>query len=243
MDTSLRPRVICHMTSSVDGRALVPLWHPADAVPEGLWESARARIDTDAAIVGRVTALEYTHGNSPYPETAEAIDRRDQLPEPGHGKYQVVIAPRGSPAWGRRDIDGEAIIVVVTESTSDSYLAGLQSEGIYYMTAGDDAVNLDLVLDKLGNLGVRNLYLDGGPSTSGRFLHAGLIDEISLLVVPALDGYTGAPTIFEYHGTRDDQPFPVESLTLTSAEVLTGGVVWLRYELSNATSRPTHSHA
>lgn len=236
-EKDVKPRVICHMTSSVDGRALVPLWHPADAVPEGLWESARARIATDAAIMGRVTALEYTQGNAPYPETTEMVERVDHLPAPGQGKYQVVIAPKGSPAWGRRDIDGARIIAVVVDSTPDRYLAGLRAEGIYYLFAGADAVDLALVLDKLGALGVRRLYLDGGPATAGRFLHAGLIDEISLLLLPALDGYSGAPAIFEYGGKRDDPPFPVTRLTLTSSEVLAGGVLWLRYDLEN-TPRP-----
>ena len=230
----MRPRLICHMTSSIDGRALVPLWHPADVVPEGLWESARARIETDGAIMGRVTALEYTQGNAPYPETGETVARRDYLPEPGQGKYQVVIAPQGSPAWGRQDIDGDRIIVVVVDATPDQYLAGLRGEGIYYMFAGVDEVDLGLVLDKLGALGVRRLYLDGGPVTAGRFLHAGLIDEISLLLLPALDGYAGAPAIFEYQGERDNPPFPVTRLKLTSSEVLDGDVLWLRYDVSNA---------
>lgn len=230
----MRPRLICHMTSSVDGRALVPLWHPADVVPEGLWESARVKIETDAAIMGHATAQEYTQGNLPYPETTETVERVDCLPEPGQGTYQVVIAPKGSQAWGQRDIDGERIIVVVAESSSDRYLAGLRAEGIYYLFAGVDDIDLALVLEKLGNLGIQRLYLEGGPVTAGRFLHAGLIDEISLLILPGLDGYSGAPTIFEYHGERDTPPFPVTGLKLKSSEVLDGDVIWLRYELTNA---------
>ncbi len=236
----MRPRLICHMTSSIDGRALVPLWHPADVVPDGLWEAARARLGADASIMGRVTAMEYAQGGSPYPETAETVERMDHLPDPGLGKYQIAIDPKGSLIWGRSDIDGAPIIVVVTESTSDRYLAGLRSEGIYYLFAGADEIDLGLVLDKAGNLGVQRLYLDGGPATSGRFLHAGLIDEISLLLLPALDGYTGAPAIFEYQGERDNPPFPVARLKLTSSEVLDGGVLWLRYDLDNAR---THSGA
>lgn len=32
---------------------------------------------------------------------------------------------------------------------------------------------------------------------NGAFLQAGLVDEISLLLCPAIDGSTGAPSIFE----------------------------------------------
>jgi hypothetical protein len=221
------------MTSSIDGRALVPLWHPVDVVPAGLWESARARLGADASIMGRITSMEYAEGKSPYPATTEVIERVDHLPDPGPAKCTVAIDPGGSLSWGRSNIDGAPIIVVVVESTSDRYLAGLRSEGIYYLFAGKDRIDLGLVLDKLGALGIRQLYLDGGPATSGRFLHAGLIDEISLLLLPALDGYTGAPAIFEFQGERDNPPFPVTRLTLKSSEVLDGGVLWLRYDVQN----------
>lgn len=232
--TVMRPRLICHMTSSVDGRALVPLWHPADAVPDGLWDTAKERLHTNASIMGRVTALEYTRGGSPYANTAEAVQRVDHLPAPGLGDYRIAIDPRGTLRWGRSDIEGAPIIVAVTETTSDRYLAGLHSDGVFYLFAGRDEIDLGLVLDKLGELGIERIRLSGGPATSGQFLHAGLIDEISLLVVPALDGYTGAPTIFEYAGERNDPPFPITGLTLTSSEILEGGVLWLRYDLHGA---------
>lgn len=90
-------------------------------------------------------------------------------------------------------------------------------------------------------LGVKRLYLEGGPATSGRFLHAGLIDEISLLILPGLDGYSGAPTIFEFAGERDSPPFPVERLKLTSCDVLDGDVVWLRHGLTNASCQKESS--
>lgn len=231
--TRMRPHVICHMTSSIDGRALVPRWHPADAVPDGLWESARARIQTDAAIMGRVTALEYTQGRPPYPDTTETVERVDHLPPPGRGSYQVAIDPRGSLAWGRSDIHGSPIVVATTAFVSDRYLAGLRSDGVHYLFAGDTDIDLAVVLDKLGGLGVKRLYLDGGPITTGRFLHAGLIDELSLLLIPALDGYSDSPTIVEYAGDRDAGQFPVSGITLTSSEILDGGVVWLRYTFDN----------
>lgn len=229
----MRPRLICHMTSSVDGRALVPLWHPADAVPDGLWDTAKDRLNTDASIMGRVTGLEYAQGDAPYPETSETVERADHLPPAGLTDYRVAIDPHGSLAWGRGDIDGAPIIVAVTESTSDSYLAGLRADGVYYLFAGSEEIDLGLLLDKLGDLGIQRIRLGGGPVTSGQFLHAGLIDEISLLLVPALDGYSGAPALFEHQGERDNPPFPVSRLELTSSEVLDGGVLWLRYELDN----------
>jgi riboflavin biosynthesis pyrimidine reductase len=45
-------------------------------------------------------------------------------------------------------------------------------------------------------LGIERLLLEGGGGSNGAFLRAGLIDEISLAICPAVDGAKGAPSIF-----------------------------------------------
>ncbi|MDI9629097.1 MAG: RibD family protein [Acidobacteriota bacterium] len=227
----MKPYVICHMTSSVDGRALVPQWHPGDAVPEGLWAAAKSRLAVQGSINGRVTGLEFALGDR-YPErTDQSFPRTDRLPSAGLPDYRVVVDPHGTIAWGRGDVDGTPIVVALLTSVSDSHLAGLRKDGVHYLFAGDDEIDLHQLLDKLGSLGIRSVRLGGGPVTSGQFLHAGLIDEISLLLVPAIDGWSGGPTIFEHPGERDLPALPVSRVELTSSEVLDGGVLWLRYRL------------
>jgi riboflavin biosynthesis pyrimidine reductase len=61
-------------------------------------------------------------------------------------------------------------------------------------------------------------------------LRAGLVDEISLVITAAVDGSSGAPTVFN-SGDVDLGPAPIERMTLRSHEVLEGGAVWLRYRL------------
>ena len=80
-------------------------------------------------------------------------------------------------------------------------------------------------------LGIERLLLEGGGGSNGSFLRAGLIDEISLAICPAVDGARGAPSIFDSR-TRTGAP-PRSSMTLESSEVLEGGAVWLRYRLQN----------
>ena len=60
---------------------------------------------------------------------------------------------------------------------------------------------------------------------------AGLIDELSLVICPVIDGSTGGPIVFN-SGDVDLGPAPVESMTLVSHEVLENGTMWLRYRLS-----------
>ena len=70
----------------------------------------------------------------------------------------------------------------------------------------------------------------GGGGANGALLRAGLVDEISLVISPVVDGASGAPTVFN-SGTADLGPAPIEKMTLASHEILDGGVVWLRYKL------------
>jgi riboflavin biosynthesis pyrimidine reductase len=124
---------------------------------------------------------------------------------------------------------------VLTEAVSDAHLAGLRADGVSYIFAGAYALDLGLALDLLNReLGIKRLEVNGGGITNGAFLRAGLIDEISLAIFPAIDGAKGAPTIFD---SRDDEaglPAPVRAISLESSEVLEGGAVWLRYRVGNA---------
>jgi riboflavin biosynthesis pyrimidine reductase len=70
-------------------------------------------------------------------------------------------------------------------------------------------------------------------SANGAFLRAGLIDEISLVICPAVDGAKGAPTVFYSRDEDGGAPASLRSITLESSQVPEGGAVWLRYRLQN----------
>lgn len=96
-----------------------------------------------------------------------------------------------------------------------------------------DGSDLPLALQILGKtFGLKTLLLEGGGRINGAFLKAGLIDEISLLVYPGIDGLAGVPTIFEYTGSVDEQPAAGQSLRHLSTETLKG-----RYGLASLSSR------
>ena len=55
--------------------------------------------------------------------------------------------------------------------------------------------------------------LEGGGGANGALLRAGLVDELSLVITAAIDGSSGAPTVFN-SGDKDLGPAPIESMTL-----------------------------
>src|SRR5437667_273305 len=76
----------------------------------------------------------------------------------------------------------------------------------------------------------------GNPGSLGAncsFLRAGLIDELSLVICPAVDGAKGAPSVFDSGDEDAGAPAPVRSMTLESSQVLQGAAVWLRYRLQS----------
>jgi riboflavin biosynthesis pyrimidine reductase len=59
------------------------------------------------------------------------------------------------------------------------------NDGISYLVTDGPKIDLAAMLDVLGrNLGIRRLLLEGGGGINGWFPAAGLVDEISLLIVP-----------------------------------------------------------
>jgi riboflavin biosynthesis pyrimidine reductase len=229
----MKPHVICHMSSSIDGRTRLSRWRPKGAVG-GLFEKLHDELEGDAWLIGRVTGQEFAKGNA-YPATTDAVFPRESWFATRDAKaYGVVLDTHGKIVWGRSDIGGDPIVVVLTEQVSDAHLAGLRGEGISYIFAGKTELDLGLALDILNReLGIKRLLVEGGGVANGAFLRAGLIDEISLILFPTVDGAKGVSSIFDSSEAEAGQAAPVRTMVLESTQQLDGGVLWLRYRLEN----------
>ena len=135
------------------------------------------------------------------------------------------------------NIGGDHVIAVLSKEVSDNYLAELREDGVSYLFADPDGSDLRGALETLGKtFGLKTLLLEGGGRINGAFLKGGLIDEISLLVYPGIDGLAGVPSIFEFIGRLDQQPAAGQSLRHIGTETLKGGTVWLRYRVEKEVS-------
>jgi riboflavin biosynthesis pyrimidine reductase len=230
----MKPHVACIVSASIDGRTLLSRWSPDPAHLRGLFERVHDEIGCDAWLIGRATGHEYAKREAYPPHTGEAFPREHWFARHDAKVYGVVLDARGKVAFGRSDIGGDPIVVVLTKAVSDAHLAGLRSEGISYIFAGDTALNLELALDILNQeLGVKRLIVEGGGTTNGSFLRAGLIDEIDLILCPAVDGTKGAPSAFDSRDGEPAQKAPLQHMTLESSQPLQGGALWLRYRVQN----------
>ncbi|MGH8289376.1 MAG: dihydrofolate reductase family protein [Steroidobacteraceae bacterium] len=246
----MKPYVICHMVASVDGRILHGRWRPHTRDGGDLFERLHIQLGGDAWLVGRVTGQEFARSRA-YETQADRtcprepwLVRRDAdrivlgTPKSGAnfsaGTYGVVLDAHGKIAWGRSEIGGDPIVVVLTEQVSDAHLAGLRQDGVSYFFAGEKELDLRSALEFLDReLGVKRLLIEGGGGSNGSFLRAGLVDEISLAICPAVDGAKGAPSVFDSSAEEANLRAPIAEMSLASCEVLDGGAVWLRYRVRN----------
>ena len=235
-----RPFVVCHMVSSVDGK-IDGEWFTSPEVREPLAESnvIRAAYACKATLYGATTmAQTYAEGwVKELPVTDRHYSREDYIAPSDVNSYFVAIDPKGEIAYDGKYIEkrGRAkvhVIEVLLESVSDDYIAYLRSKDISYIFAGIDQLDPTLVMSKLCELfHIERLMICGGGIVDYTFLQAGLIDEVSLVIVPLTDGGVNVATVF------DQSPFvssgaPI-AFKLLEAKTLPGDCVWLRYQPKN----------
>jgi riboflavin biosynthesis pyrimidine reductase len=222
------------MMSSVDGRIVTDGW-PISAEGRRQYELVHAEYDPDGWMCGRVTMeLHFAVGVRDDAEVARehrGPAREDYVAPGEHDSFAVALDPRGKLRWTSGDLDGDHLVTIVTERVSDAYLAELRRRGVSYLLAGRDTADLPLALEKLGKrFGLKTLMLEGGGAINGSMLRAGLVDEVSVLVAPVVDGRVGTATVFDVEG-GDAVP---RGLSLQSVERREGDVLWLRYTVEIA---------
>jgi 2,5-diamino-6-(ribosylamino)-4(3H)-pyrimidinone 5'-phosphate reductase len=224
-----RPRVICHMVASVDGRIVVDGW-PDTAAVRREYERVHESYNADGWICGRVTMEPFAKGLRSEREVRRKYTGRkprDDFSAPGeHESFAFAIDPSGRLAWESNDIDGDHVVAILSGRVSSEYLAFLRERGVSYILTGTKDVDLSLALKKIRErFGVRTLMLEGGGRINGGMLRDRLIDEVSLLVVPVADGGIGTPALFDI----DDEDFTPPRLLLKAVERRTSDILWVRY--------------
>lgn len=227
----IRPYVICHMMTSLDGKVTGSFLTSEIGmqVSEDYYEINR-KLKGDAFACGRVTMeSSFTGGFKPdLAVFADAdIPKEDYIAQKHH-YYAVSFDRHGSVGWSDSVIHDEDegyddchIIKVLCEDTPVQMLAYYRSIGVSYIFAGEHDIDIHTALCKLyTNFGIKQLKLEGGSIINGAFLKADAVDELSLMVAPVTADAEDKPL---FYGCAS-HPF-----TGASAKVMSSGAVWLRY--------------
>lgn len=225
----MRPHVICHTLTSVDGKIKQTIWGLKDH--HKYFEVPAGRIKADAWLAGRITMQEFSSKKKHDLSGCRTDIPKSDFVAPVKAKtWCVAIDPSGKCFWDANKVSTEYVIEVLTEKVSGQYLDHLRSKNVSYIFGGKDSLNLGLVLRKLYKLfGIKVLRIDGGGHVNGSFLKAGLIDELSLVLAPLADGTIGSLTAFEAeagYGKRKATWFKLKSVKRVFDDFL-----WVRYDV------------
>jgi 2,5-diamino-6-(ribosylamino)-4(3H)-pyrimidinone 5'-phosphate reductase len=214
------PRVILHNGVSVDGRLD---WFTGDI---GLYYELVATFEADATLCGSNTIL------AAAPTATEDTDHSNEKSAPPE-HWLAIVDSRGrisNLAWLRRQPYWRDIIMLCSADTPATYVDDLRRQKIEFIVAGQNRVDLRQALAELkSRYGVNRLRIDSGGTLNGVLLRAGLVNEVSLLVNPALVGGTSPGSIYTAPDLTSGEG--IIPLRLTHLERQRDDTVWLRYEV------------
>lgn len=201
-----RPYIICHMTTSVDGKVTGDFLFREECAPATeIYYEINRKLKCQGFICGRVT-MEESFTSKWYPDLdsyEEVKDREDFIPLTLSGFYAVAFDTNGRLGWKSDRIidpdsdpgyDGAQIIEVLSEQAGNKYLGYLRSMNIPYIFAGKESIDVSLALEKLREkFSIDKLLLEGGSDINGSFLRADAVDELSLTVAPVVAGVESKP--------------------------------------------------
>ncbi len=218
------PRLIIHNVTSLDGRLDVS---QADV---GLYYELAQQFQADAILSGSKTMLA---AYPPEQSTDEGASEGQEKPKNAR-PLLVVVDSRGrirnwrrirnEPYWGHT-------VVLCSRATPKEYLDYVDKVGVDRIVTGNDRVDLSAALEELNaRFQVQIVRVDSGGILNGVLLHAGLVDEISVMIDPCLIG-DQSPHPF-IAAPRMTTPGTAISLKLIAMEQVRGDTVWLRYEIT-----------
>ena len=222
--------------SSVDGRLLNERWtEPYDGTPASallqVYASIGRELGTDAWMFGKNTLraifpYKWSIDGHPVPSDYPAVFIGERHSE----RIFIVADPEADIYFTSSVLRGDNILVIVGRNATEEYLTHLREKRISYLIV-NDATDLREGLEAVGReFGIRSVSVQGGGILNGALLADGLIDELSLVVYPGIDGLSGIPSIFEYMGGATEYPAQGQRLQLLSASQREYGVMWMRYE-------------
>lgn len=228
-----KPYTILHMLISIDGKITGD--YLSSNVGEELCQEyyrINREYKADAYLCGRITMEgSFTGGKIPdlSPYKNAKIPRQDFVAKKSDF-YAVSIDPSGKLGWyGSEILDEDSgynnahIIEVLTDKVSCEYLAFLQDKGISYIFCGQNEISVELLKVKLYNLfGIKTLLVEGGGLTDSLFLNANALDELSLVLVPMVDGSKGIDLFA-------NKKCNLTSFNLKTVQKLKSNGLWLNY--------------
>ncbi len=167
--------VVGQLGQSLDGRIATESGHSKYINgPAGLAHLHRLRSLVDAVVIGVGTAIA---------DDPQLTVRRVSGPQPA----RVVVDPKGRLGGAARVFsdDGVRRVLITGSGVTCSIPAGVE---VIALPADGGAIVPAAIVAALAKLGLRRLLIEGGADTVSRFLAAGCLDRLHVMVAPIILG-------------------------------------------------------
>ncbi len=174
----MRPKVIFNSAMGLDGRVKDGIEDEEFLSRLDRYRVHELRGSVDAVMVDVDTIL------------SEDLELGVRIPEGGKEPYRIIVDARAEIRVDAKILseNGKKILAISKEAPQKKLekLEGI--EHLEVMTSGEFAVNLDELLDRLYDRGIRMLLLEGAGSLVKRMLNEGYVDELYVTIIPTIIG-------------------------------------------------------
>lgn len=235
-----RPHTTIQILSSLNGRINGPYMDLAiTAEGSKYYGQARNQAHADAWLYGTTTVDEFLDGQEPdlVPYQNQSVEAGDFVCPKEADVYFVALDSMGQLGWTSRFYERPGrpkaqVIEIVSALASQAYLAYLRDLKISYIMMDSENLDARILSEKLYSLfGIEKMLICGGGMADWTFLSAGVVDELSLFLVPTADGEVNSASVFaKIPGSTNDAAVSFE---FRNVDVLKDGIVHLTYIPTN----------
>jgi 2,5-diamino-6-(ribosylamino)-4(3H)-pyrimidinone 5'-phosphate reductase len=223
----MRPRVIVNVAMSADGKLSTNERRQVKISGSGDFARVdRLKAECDAVMVGIGTVL----ADDPS-LTVKSEENRRMRTAAGRPEHPVRIivdsSARTPPAASILRKGSGTRVIAVSGKAAPARVAELEKSATV-IVAGTESVDLALLLERLGSMGIRQLMVEGGGTLIAGLFSAGLVDEFQTFIGNIVIGGKDAPTPADGPGWILEAEFA--TLQLLSADRMDEGVL-LRWQV------------
>lgn len=189
----MKPYVILNSAMTLDGKIATRTGSSEISGPEDLLRVHRIRKELDAIMVGINTLL----ADDPRLTVHKVSSDKSDNP------LRVVADSKAMTPLNFRILNDEApTIIAVSQKASEEKVKALKQvgENVDVVLAGEDRVDLTLLMDELAQRGIRSLLLEGGSTLNFSMLQEGFVDEVRVCVAPMIAGGVKSKTLVDGEG-------------------------------------------
>ncbi len=188
----IKPKVILNAAMTLDGKIATRTGSSEISGQEDLLRVHRLRKDMDAIMVGINTVMADDPRLTVHKISANLNDN----------PIRVVVDSKARTPLEYRILNQEAptIIAVSSEAPPDKIKALEEDGKSEVIICGDKQVDLNCLMDELGNKGIKTLMLEGGSTLNYSMLSAGLVNEVRVCIAPMIAGGTRAKSLVDGDG-------------------------------------------